>query len=137
MGLQLSVLLSFSIILLLSIIYGSSSSAINAQLRNSSSVAIPTTSSVNIVQIKQQQEQQSNNNNSSYSPSSPLVFPSPSPNIRNPLPIMSTSSFSSNYPNFQLPPVANAGHNQTVTAGSNVILNASNSKSPNGIILGD
>jgi hypothetical protein len=94
------------------------------------------TSSVNIVQIKQQQEQQSNNNNSSTSPSSPLVFPSPSPNIRNPLPIMSTSSFSSNYPNFQLPPIANAGHNQTVTAGSTVILNGSKSKSPNGIILG-
>jgi K319-like protein len=134
MGLQLSVLLSFSIILLLSIIYSSSSSAVNAQLTNSSSVVIPMTSSVNTVQIKQQHEQQSNNNNSSSSPSSPLVFSSP--NIRNPLPIVSTSSFSGNYPNFQVSPVANAGHNQTVTAGSTVILNGSNSKSPNGIILG-
>jgi hypothetical protein len=134
MGLQLSVLLSFSIILLLSIIYYSS--AVHAQLTNSSSAAIPMKSSVNIVQIKHQHELQSNNNNSSSSPSSPLVLPSPSPNIRNPLPIMSTSSFSSNYPNFQLPPIANAGHNQTVTAGSTVILNASKSKSPNGIILG-
>lgn len=37
---------------------------------------------------------------------------------------------------FQLPPIANAGHNQTVTAGSTVILNGSKSKAQNGIILG-
>ena len=138
MGLQLSMLLSFSIILLLSTIYGSTSGAVHAQLTNSSSVAIPMTSPVNIVQIKQQQEQQRNNNNSSSS--SPFVFPSPSPNIRNPLSIMSTASLSSiggnNYPNFQLPPIANAGHNQTVIAGSTVILNGSKSKAQNGIILG-
>jgi K319L-like, PKD domain len=145
MGLQLSVLLSFSIILLLSTIYGSSST-VHAQLTNSSSVAIPMTPSLNIVQIKQQQEQeqQSKSNNSSSSlsssSSSPFIFASPSPNIRNSLPTMSTaassSSFSGNYPSFQLPPIANAGHNQTVTAGSTVILNGSKSKSPNGIILG-
>jgi hypothetical protein len=35
----------------------------------------------------------------------------------------------------QLPPIANAGANQVVTAGSTVILNGSNSRSPNGIIL--
>jgi hypothetical protein len=139
MGLQLSALLSFSIILLLSTIYGSSST-VHAQSTNSSSVAIPMTSSVNVVQIKQQ-EPQNKSNNSSFSSSSPspFVFASPSPNIRNSLPTMSTassSSFSGNYPSFQLPPIANAGHNQTVTAGSTVILNGSKSKSPNGIILG-
>lgn len=135
MGLRLSVLLSFSIILLSSAIYGSSS-AVHAQLTNSSSVAIPMTTSVNIVQIKQQEEQQINNKSSS---SSPFVFASPSPNLINPLSIMSTASSSSlggNYPSSQIPPIANAGHNQTVTAGSTVILNASKSKSPNGIILG-
>jgi K319-like protein len=134
MGLRLSVLLSFSIILLSSTIYGSSS-AVHAQLTNSSSVAIPMTTSVNLVQIKQQEEQQINNKSSS----SPFVFASPSPNLINPLSIMSSASSSSlgdNYPNSQLPPIANAGHNQTVTAGSTVILNASKSKSPNGIILG-
>jgi K319L-like, PKD domain len=133
MGLRLSVLLSFSIILLSSTTYGSSS--VHAQLTNSSSVAIPMTPSINIVQIKQQEEQQINNKSSS---SSSFVFASPSPNLINPLSIMSTASSSSlggNYPNSQLP-IANAGHNQTVTAGSTVILNASNSKSPNGIILG-
>ncbi len=35
----------------------------------------------------------------------------------------------------QLPPIANAGANQNVTAGSTVILNGSNSRSPGGIIL--
>ncbi len=137
MGLQLSMLLSFSIILLLSNIYGSSS-VLHAQSTNYSSVGIPMTTSVNIVQSKQQQEPQGNNNSSSSS--SPFVFASPSPNTRNPLSIMSTASSSSiggnNYPNFQLPPTANAGHNQTVTAGSTVILNGSKSKAQNGIILG-
>jgi hypothetical protein len=104
MGLRLSVLLSFSIILLSSTIYGSSS-AVHAQLTNSSSVAIPMTTSVNIVQIKQQEEQQINNKSSS---SSPFVFASPSPNLINPLSIMSTASSSSlggNYPSSQLPPL--------------------------------
>ena len=143
MGLQLYVLLSFSIIPLLSTIYGSTS-AVHAQLTNPSSVAIPMTSSVNVGEIKQQQEQLSDNNNSSSSPSLPFVFASTSLNIRNPLSIMYTASSSSssspsssgNDPSFQLPPIANAGHNQTVTAGSTVILNGSKSKSPNGIILG-
>jgi hypothetical protein len=35
----------------------------------------------------------------------------------------------------QLPPIANAGPNRVVTTGSTVILNGSNSRAPNGIIL--
>ena len=46
-----------------------------------------------------------------------------------------TSIFSNNYQPSQRPPIANAGSNQVVTAGSPVVLNGSNSKSPDGIIL--
>jgi hypothetical protein len=46
-----------------------------------------------------------------------------------------TSIFSNSYQPSQPPPIANAGSNQVVTAGSPVVLNGSNSKSPDGIIL--
>jgi K319-like protein len=67
--------------------------------------------------------------------STPSVFASPSSlkNISSSL--SSTSSFNNNYQSLQPPPIANAGPNQVVTAGSTVILNGSNSKAPNGIIL--
>jgi hypothetical protein len=45
------------------------------------------------------------------------------------------SSFNNNHLPLQLPPIANAGPNQVVTTGSTVILNGSNSRAPNGVIL--
>ncbi|PWU80367.1 MAG: hypothetical protein DLM72_12555 [Candidatus Nitrosopolaris wilkensis] len=59
--------------------------------------------------------------------SMPFVFASPS--------VAQPSTFNNNHQSFQLPPIANAGSSQVVTAGSTAVLNGSNSKSPNGIIL--
>ncbi len=64
------------------------------------------------------------------------VFASPSSSLKNPSSALSaTSSFNNNHQSLQLPPIANAGPGQVVTAGSAVILNGSNSRAPNGIIL--
>jgi hypothetical protein len=51
--------------------------------------------------------------------------------------ILSTmyGSTTNNHQSLQLPPIANAGPNRVVTTGSTVILNGSNSRAPNGIIL--
>ena len=46
-----------------------------------------------------------------------------------------TSIFNNSYQPSQPPPIANAGSNQVVIAGSPVVLNGSKSKSPDGIIL--
>jgi hypothetical protein len=68
--------------------------------------------------------------------SMPFVFASPSSSLKNPSSALSTtSSFNNNHQSSQLPPIANAGPDQVVTAGSTVILNGSNSRAPNGIIL--
>jgi hypothetical protein len=68
--------------------------------------------------------------------STPFVFASPSSSLKNPSSALSTtSSFNNNHQSSQLPPIANAGPDQVVTAGSAVILNGSNSRAPNGIIL--
>jgi hypothetical protein len=68
--------------------------------------------------------------------STPFVFGSPSSSLKNPSSALSTtSSFNNNHQSSQLPPIANAGPDQVVTAGSTVILNGSNSRAPNGIIL--
>jgi hypothetical protein len=68
--------------------------------------------------------------------STPFVFASPSSSLKNPSSALSTtSSFNNNHQSSQLPPIANAGPDQVVTAGSTVILNGSNSRAPNGIIL--
>jgi hypothetical protein len=68
--------------------------------------------------------------------STPFVFASPSSSLKNPSSALSTtSSFNNNHQSSQLPPIANAGPHQVVTAGSTVILNGSNSRAPNGIIL--
>ncbi|MDQ6865727.1 MAG: hypothetical protein M3044_18100 [Thermoproteota archaeon] len=68
--------------------------------------------------------------------STPFVFVSPSSSLKNPSSALSaTSSFNNNHQSLQLPPIANAGPGQVVTAGSTVILNGSNSRAPNGIIL--
>ncbi len=50
------------------------------------------------------------------------------------LPAMSTVN-NSHHQSSQLPPIANAGHNQVTTSGSTVILNGSESRSPGGVIL--
>ncbi|MGB6526704.1 MAG: hypothetical protein WBF33_01215 [Candidatus Nitrosopolaris sp.] len=49
--------------------------------------------------------------------------------------LTTNSSINNKYQSLQPPPVGNAGHDQAVTAGSTVILNGSNSRAPNGIIL--
>ena len=49
--------------------------------------------------------------------------------------LTTNSSFNDNHQSLQLPPIANAGPNRVVTTGSTVILNGSNSRAPNGIIL--
>jgi hypothetical protein len=68
--------------------------------------------------------------------STPFVFASPSSSLKNPSSALSTtSSFNNNHQSSQLPPIANTGPDQVVTAGSTVILNGSNSRAPNGIIL--
>jgi hypothetical protein len=67
--------------------------------------------------------------------SSDFVFSSP-PSFVSPSSLaLSTDSFNNNHQSLQLPPIANAGPNQVVTNGSTVILNGSNSRAPNGIIL--
>jgi len=69
----------------------------------------------------------------SYTSSSTASSVSP---LKNPPSTQSiTSIFSNNYQSSQPPPIANAGSNQVVIAGSPVVLNGSNSKSPDGIIL--
>jgi hypothetical protein len=68
--------------------------------------------------------------------STPFVFASPSSSLKNPSSALSTTaSFNNNHQSSQLSPIANAGPDQVVTAGSTVILNGSNSRAPNGIIL--
>ncbi|HXX98634.1 MAG TPA: hypothetical protein VEL11_16150 [Candidatus Bathyarchaeia archaeon] len=51
------------------------------------------------------------------------------------LALTTDSSFNNNHQPLQLPPIANAGPNQVVTTGSTVLLNGSNSRAPNGVIL--
>jgi hypothetical protein len=97
----------------------------HAQLTKTSGVKI-TLAAANNTTLRQ--EQHSNG-------STPLVFASPS-SLKNPSsPLSATSGFNNNYQSLQPPPIANAGPNQVVTAGSTVILNGSNSRAPNGIIL--
>lgn len=62
------------------------------------------------------------------------VFVFSSPSSVGPSSLALTSNFN-NHQSLQSLPIANAGPNQVVTAGSTVILNGSNSKSSNGIIL--
>ncbi|MGB8938525.1 MAG: hypothetical protein WCC17_25825, partial [Candidatus Nitrosopolaris sp.] len=59
-------------------------------------------------------------------------LPSASPSS---LALTTNSSFNNNHQPLQLPPIANAGPNQVVTTRSTVILNGSNSRAPNGVIL--
>ena len=118
--LQLLMLLSFTVIFL-STIYGST---VHAQLTKPSSVTIPLAQLVNNTLIKQ--EEHINSSPSSLSVSLPSYLMNPH-----------TANTPSNNPSsLQLPPVANAGDNQTVKGGSTVILNGSQSRSPGGIILG-
>jgi hypothetical protein len=99
----------------------------HAQFTNTLGVKIQLPSAVNNTTIRQ--EQHSNG-------SRPFVFASPSSSLKNPSsPLSITSGFNNNYQSLQLPPIANAGPNQVVTARSTVILNGSNSRAPNGIIL--
>ena len=93
----------------------------HAQLTKTLGVKI-TLAAVNNTIIRQ--EQRSNG-------STPFVFASPSSSLKNPSSALSASSSQSS----QLPPIANAGPGQVVTARSTVILNGSNSRAPNGIIL--
>jgi hypothetical protein len=51
------------------------------------------------------------------------------------LALTTNPSFNNNHKSLQSPPIANAGPNKVVTAGSTVILNGSSSRAPNGIIL--
>jgi hypothetical protein len=98
----------------------------HAQLTRTLGVKI-TLAAVNNTTIRQ--EQHSNG-------STPFVFASPSSSLKNPSSALSaTSSFNNNHQSLQLPPIANTGSGQVVTAGSTVLLNGSNSRAPNGIIL--
>ena len=120
--LELLMLLSFCIILLFAT-YGKPA---HAQLTKTLDVKIML-AAINNTTIRQ--EQHSNG-------STPFVFASPSSSLKNPSSALSTtSSFNNNHQSLQLPPIANAGPGQVVTAGSAVILNGSNSRAPNGIIL--
>ena len=102
------------------------SNPVHAQLTKTLGFKI-TLAAVNNTTIRQ--EQHSNG-------STPFVFASPSSSLKNPSSALSTtSSFNNNHQSSQLPPIANAGPDQVVTAGSTVILNGSNSRAPNGIIL--
>jgi hypothetical protein len=97
-----------------------------ARLTKTSDVKIQLAAAANNTTIKQEQH----NNRST-----PFVFASPS-SLKNPSSsLSSTSSFNNNYQSLQPSPIANAGPDQVVTAGSTVILNGSNSRAPNGIIL--
>ena len=65
-----------------------------------------------------------------------FVFSSPSSSISpSSLALTTDSSINNNHQSLQLPPIANDGPNRVVTTGSTVILNGSNSRAPNGIIL--
>ena len=77
--------------------------------------------------IKEIQHSISYTSSSTASSASPLKNPPSTQSI--------TSIFSNTYQSSQPPPIANAVSNQVVTAGSPVVLNGSNSKSPDGIIL--
>ncbi len=77
--------------------------------------------------IKEIQHSISYTSSSTASSASPLKNPPSTQSI--------TSIFSNNYQPSQPPPMANAGSNPVVTAGSPVVLDGSNSKSPDGIIL--
>jgi hypothetical protein len=96
----------------------------HAQLTQTSDVKIQLAAAANNTTIKQEQH---NNRSTPFVFASPLKNPSSS--------LSSTSSFNNNYQSLQPPPIANAGPSQVVTAGSTVILNGSNSRAPNGIIL--
>jgi hypothetical protein len=96
------------------------------QLTKTSDVKIQLASADNNTIIRQ--EQRSNG-------STPFVFASPSSSLKNPSPPSPPSGFNNKYQSLQRPPIANAGPNQVVTAGSTVNLNGSNNRAPNGIIL--
>ena len=65
-----------------------------------------------------------------------LVFSSPSSSVSpSSLALTTDPSLNNKHQSLQLPPIANAGSNQVVTTGSTVILNGSNSRASNGIIL--
>ncbi|MFI5271372.1 MAG: hypothetical protein ACHQT9_05020, partial [Candidatus Saccharimonadales bacterium] len=92
----------------------------HAQLTKTLDVKITLAAAINNTTIRQ--EQHSNG-------STPFVFASPSSSLKNPTSAVSTtSSFNNNHQSLQLPPIANAGPGQVVTAGSAVILNGSNSR---------
>jgi len=97
-----------------------------ARLTKTSDVKIQLEAAANNTTIKQEQH---NNRSTSF------VFASPSSLPLSSSSLSSTSSFNNNHQSLQPPPIANAGPNQVVTAGSTVILNGSNSRAPNGIIL--
>ncbi len=116
-------LLSFSILLLFTT-YGNPT---YAQLTKTLGIKVELAAAVNNTTIRQ--EQHSNG-------SAPFVFASPSSSVKNPSSALSTtSSFSNNRQSLQPPPIGNAGPDQVATAGSTVVLNGSNSRAPNGIIL--
>jgi len=115
-------LLSFSIMLL----FTTCTNIAHAQLTKTLGVKI-TLATVSNTTIRQEQH--------SYG-SSPFVFASPPSSLKNPSLPLSTSSGSNNNQQYLQPlPIANAGPSQVVTAGSTVVLNGSNSRAPNGIIL--
>jgi hypothetical protein len=115
-------LLSFSSVLFFTTYWNPT----QAQLTKTSDVKI-TLAAVNNTIIRQEQH--------SYG-STPFVFASPSSSLKSHSSSLSTtSSFNNNHQSLQLPPIASAGPAQVVTAGSTVILNGSNSRAPNGIIL--
>ncbi|MFZ0221883.1 MAG: hypothetical protein WAM42_09355 [Candidatus Nitrosopolaris sp.] len=65
-----------------------------------------------------------------------FVFSSSLPSASPSSSALSTNlSFNNNHQSLQPTPIVNAGANQVVTAGSTVILNGSNSRAPNGLIL--
>jgi hypothetical protein len=66
--------------------------------------------------------------------SSDFVFSSPPSSVSPSSLALTTDGFNNNHQSLQLPPIANAGPNQVVTNGSTV-MNGSNSRAPNGIIL--
>ena len=116
-------LISFSIILL----FTSCGNPAHAQSTKTLAPKIPL-SALNNATIRQEQHI-----NGVYSPSSSL---------KNSLSALSiNSSFNDKRQSLQTPqslqppPIGNAGPNQVVTGGSTVILNGSNSRAPNGIIL--
>ncbi len=64
-----------------------------------------------------------------------FVFSSPWSSVSPSSLTLDTDSSYNNHQPLQLPPIANAGPNQVVTTGSTVILNGSDSRAPNGVIL--